>query len=203
MTRTDRRLTFGAVLLILIACAALLGAQGPPTAAQDEAAIAAARDRAAVELFEQRVAQYALLHRLLEGPLPPLPVTTNIEQVRALQRELARRIRLARPDAAAGDIINSEVAVMMRRRIATCLSPQEWERIIASHAYEGPATPAPLRVNAPWPEGQPFNFVPPQLLAALPKLPPELHYAIIGRSLVLWDQHANLIVDFLPRAITT
>jgi len=38
---------------------------------------------------------------------------------------------------------------------------------------------------------------------ALPRLPPELQYRIAGRSLVLWDHHANLIVDFLPRALTT
>jgi hypothetical protein len=46
----------------------------------------------------------------------------------------------------------------------------------------------------------PFGFVPPQMLAALPRLPAELQYRIIGNSLVLWDHHANLIVDFLPGA---
>ena len=32
-----------------------------------------------------------------------------------------------------------------------------------------------------------FGFVPPQLLAALPRLPAELQYRIIGNALVLWD----------------
>jgi len=54
-----------------------------------------------------------------------------------------------------------------------------------------------------WPEGVPFDFVPPQLLRSLPALPPELQYRIIGRSLVLWDHHANLIVDFLPGAFAS
>jgi len=27
-------------------------------------------------------------------------------------------------------------------------------------------------------------------------------HRIIGKSLVLWDHHANLIVDFLPGALT-
>jgi hypothetical protein len=45
--------------------------------------------------------------------------------------------------------------------------------------------------------------VPPQLLQVLPPLPPELQYRIIGRSLVLWDHHANLVVDYLPGAFTT
>jgi hypothetical protein len=51
-----------------------------------------------------------------------------------------------------------------------------------------------------WPAGVPFDFVPPRLLQSLPALPEELQYRIIGLSLVLWDYHANLIVDFLPDA---
>ena len=96
---------------------------------------------------------------------------------------------------------------MIRRRIATCLAPEVLDAILAENQqdYEQPEAPAapPLRVNAAWPPQIPFAFVPPQLLAALPTLPPELQYRIVGRSLVLWDHHANLIVDFLPRALTT
>ena len=51
-----------------------------------------------------------------------------------------------------------------------------------------------------WPEQVLFDFVPPQMLAALPRLPAELQYRIIGTALVLWDHHANLIVDFMPDA---
>ncbi len=63
-----------------------------------------------------------------------------------------------------------------------------------------PAPPPPLQVNMAWPEEVPFGFVPPQMLAALPRLPAELQYRIIGNALVLLDHHANLIVDFLPDA---
>jgi len=57
-----------------------------------------------------------------------------------------------------------------------------------------------LRVNMTWPELVLFGFVPPQMLAALPRLPEELQYRILGNALVLWDHHPNLIVDFLPDA---
>ena len=67
--------------------------------------------------------------------------------------------------------------------------------IMASRSHR-----APSPFNMTWPEGVPFNYVPPQLIAALPPLPPELQYRIIGCSLVSWDHHANLIVDFLPGA---
>jgi hypothetical protein len=38
------------------------------------------------------------------------------------------------------------------------------------------------------------------LLWALPALPGELEYRIVGRDLVLWDEHAALIIDFIPNA---
>jgi hypothetical protein len=62
------------------------------------------------------------------------------------------------------------------------------------------AAPPPLHVNMAWPTEVTFEFVPPQLLQVLPPLPVELQYRIIGRDLVLWDHHADLIVDFLPGA---
>ena len=41
----------------------------------------------------------------------------------------------------------------------------------------------------------------PCVIAALPPLPPELQYRIVGDTLVLIDVHASLIVDLLPRAL--
>ena len=38
----------------------------------------------------------------------------------------------------------------------------------------------------------------PCILEALPRLPEELEYRIIGTDLVLIDVHAGLIVDILP-----
>jgi hypothetical protein len=42
----------------------------------------------------------------------------------------------------------------------------------------------------------------PCVTTALPPLPPELQYRVVGRDLVLIDLHANLIVDILPFALT-
>jgi len=157
--------------------------------------------------FEQSVTDYATMHRLLEGPLPLPPASTDMRIVQAVMDELAAHIQAARPTARQGDIFTDGVARMFRRRIATCLAPEVLDAILAENQPEyeqgeAPAVP-PLRVNTVWPPQVPFGFVPPQLLAALPPLPPELQYRIAGRSLVLWDHHANLIVDFLPRALTT
>jgi hypothetical protein len=166
------------------------------------------REIVAVQGFEERVAQYVLQHRLLERMVPPLQPTRDMRQVDMAVQALALRIRLARTGALPGDLITPEVAMVFRRRIATCLTAGEWAAILAENAEEAeedeegvPAGPPPvLRVNMTWPEPVLFGFVPPLLLAALPRLPEELQYRIIGNALVLWDHHANLIVDFLPDA---
>jgi hypothetical protein len=160
----------------------------------------------ATQAFEARVNEYVALHRLLEGPLPPLRMTRDMSKIQASMRELALRIQLVRANARQGDLIAPDVARMFRRRIATCLPADEWAAIFADNAAEeedvrvGP--PPALHVNMEWPAQVLYGYVPPQLLAALPRLPAELQYRIIGNSLVLWDHHANLIVDFLPGAFT-
>ena len=153
--------------------------------------------------FERHVADYVALHRLLEGPLPTLQVSSDLRVVRAAMAALATKIQAARPHARQGDLFARDVARMFRKRIAGCVSPEDMAAILAEREEARSPIPPRLRVNAVWPELMPFNFVPPQLIAALPPLPPELQYRIIGRSLVLWDHHANLIVDFLPGAFAS
>jgi hypothetical protein len=165
------------------------------------------QDQIAVAGFERSVEHYATLHRLLESLTPPLRPTTNMEEIHSAARELARRIQSARPNAREGDIITPDVGRVFRRRIATCLSPEDWAALfeeMADDAEEVSTGETPrLEVNMEWPAVVSFDFVPPQLLLALPSLPAELEYRIIRRSLVLWDHHANLIVDILPDAFTT
>lgn len=157
-------------------------------------------DLAATAVFQERVDDYVTMHRILEGPLPTLEVSTDMRKVQAAMDALAVRIQAARTDARQGDIFTDVVARMFHRRIMSCLVRADIEAILADQRYgeQGQVTP---RVNAVWPVRVPFDLVPPQLLAALPHLPPELQYRIIGTSLVLWDHHANLVVDILPGAL--
>ncbi len=171
------------------------GSNGPPARMKDDAAV--------VQAFERRISDYVALHRLLEGPLPPLQVSNDMDTVRAATDALARQIQAARRNARPGDLFTPDIARMFRTRIATCLTPEDIQAILAEGEPTEPIVVPTLTVNMVWPEDVLFNFVPPQLIAALPPLPPELQYRIIGRSIVLWDHHANLIVDFLPAAFTT
>lgn len=95
---------------------------------------------------------------------------------------------------------------MIRARIARALPPEEWDAILKEQAVDEDGRPVRipvLRVNMEWPGAVPINFMPTRALSALPQLPPELQYRLIGRTLVLWDHHADLIIDFLPGAIVT
>ena len=58
-----------------------------------------------------------------------------------------------------------------------------------------------LRVNDTFPWVLAVAMVP-CVIGALPPLPPELQYRIVGDDLMLIDIHASLIVDILPGALT-
>jgi hypothetical protein len=178
-------------------------ATDPDVAPSSDRQTGAVMERAAIQAFEQRVADYVALHRRLEKSVPPLQVTNDMDTVWATVAAFGERIRMARPDAGQGNVFTADVARVFRARIAGCLTPEEMDIILTEGDEDDPIAVPPLVANAPWPAGVPFNFVPPSLIAALPPLPPELQYRIIGRSLVLWDHHANVIVDFLSAAFTT
>jgi hypothetical protein len=127
----------------------------------------------------------------------------DIEPVRAAMQALAMRIQAARQEACQGDMFTPDVASVFRRRIAFHVPPEIIGAIIGEQGEEDAAPVPRLAVNMAWPEGVPLSFMPPRLLSSLPALPAELQYRFIGRSLVLWDIHANLIVDVLPAALTT
>jgi hypothetical protein len=178
---------------------AKMSAQAPTFLVPDQSA-PIINELVAIQDFERRVGEYVTVHRMLESPLPPLRPTWNMAEISQTMQALATRIQAARPNAKQGDIITPGVGRMFKRRIASCLSPDAWASLLAELDEDSEGKPVPavtLRANMPWPEEVPYGFVPPRLLFALPPLPPELQYRIIGRSLVLWDHHADLIVDFL------
>lgn len=73
--------------------------------------------------------------------------------------------------------------------------------VLTAEAVEGvDAALVPLEVNGPFPWIHASAMFP-CVLKALPPLPPELQYRIVGSTLVLIDVHAGLIVDVLPYAL--
>lgn len=158
------------------------------------------RDALLVKEFQGRVADYVKVHKDAAAQLPPLKPTHSPAQIDAYQRELARRIRAARPDARQGYIFSPPVAAELHRLITISMRGAEGARIRASLQRGAPVS-IPVVVNSSYPSTAPLETTPPSLLLNLPKLPPEVEYRVVAHDLVLRDATANLIVDFVPGAI--
>jgi len=160
-------------------------------------------DRDGVLSFARAAEDYAFMHRRLERRLPALEVNANPETIRRAIDAMAAAVLAARVDAKPGDLFNPRVQDAIRERMARALrihglTPAD---VRAAEAAEG-VNPAgvTLKVNGtfPWAIG---TAMVPCLLEALPPLPPELQYRLVGRDLVLIDVHASFIVDILRDAL--
>lgn len=155
-------------------------------------------DRDAVKLFNERVNAYVETHRRMEGPVPPLSAGKDMAEVKRLMLAVRVRIRSKTGALAEGHVFTPEVALMFRKRIAATLTRQDLIAIAEDvDEHTPPGSPAP-KVLEPLPDDTPFVPLPPRLFGALPPLAPELRYIVVGRALVLWDHHADVVVDIAP-----
>jgi hypothetical protein len=100
-------------------------------------------------------------------------------------------------------LFTDAVAVELRARMAESLVAHGFTAadVREAEALEGVnAAMVPLRVNGTFPWIYATSMFP-CVLNALPPLPPELQYRVVGNTLVLIDVHASLIVDLLPYAL--
>jgi hypothetical protein len=159
-------------------------------------------DARIVQDFERRVQEYVKLDRQAQaqGALPALKPTDNAEKIHEDEQGLARAIRVTRSRAQQGDIFTPEVSREFKRLIGIAYQASEAHRIRVSLKSGDPVN-LRLQVNQTYPENMPLQTTPPTVLLNLPRLPPELEYRLVGRSLVLRDVKANVVVDFIPNAI--
>lgn len=204
-TRVARYIGVAVLTILGSLAAARLGVPVP------EAALPAAQptdlddaDERALLDFHARVERYADLHRMLEQPLPPL-VVGEPQKIQAAQQALAREIRAARANAGQGELFTPGVARAFRRLIDRAIATGGHDAIELLSVIDEENPHAALfrpRVNMEFPDAAPPGMMPPRILQALPGLPEELEYRFVNRYLLLWDPHADLIVDFLPDAIS-
>jgi hypothetical protein len=150
--------------------------------------------------FENRVKTYVELRDKLDATLKDVPKQTDPASADRHQRALEKLVQASRKSAKAGDIFTPDMQALVRRLLRPIFSGADGRQIrdeIHDNEYKGNA---PLKVNARYPDEVPLSTVPPQVLSALPKLPGELEYRFIGSSLILFDPHAHIIVDFMNRA---
>ena len=152
--------------------------------------------------FKKRIDGYMALHNKLEKEAPPLKETKDPAKIKASQEVLAMKIREARKDARQGDIFTPEIRQLVRRLMDPEVKGPEGRATKAAITEESHELKSvPLKVNAEYPDNAPLMTVPPNILAALPKLPEDLEYRFVSRNMILLDTHANVIVDFVPNAI--
>ncbi|OFW05152.1 MAG: hypothetical protein A3I61_10310 [Acidobacteria bacterium RIFCSPLOWO2_02_FULL_68_18] len=162
------------------------------------AALSSTDDReVAARLFADRVERYVRLRARLEEPLPPFDLRRDPWSLLLTRRYLASAIRTARVQAKAGDVFGPPVDGLFRDTITTAIYEIDIEGLV-----DGGESAVDLLVNEPVPEWA-FQAVPRRLLERLPPLPPALAYRIACGALVLWDEHAEIVVDALPDAFVT
>jgi hypothetical protein len=158
---------------------------------------------AALAEFRERIDTYlALREDVIETVVDAEP-TTDPAVIWAREQALAQRIRERRAHAKHGDIFTAGVRVVFRRLLQPELTGEDGQDIRFKLQDDAPAPDAvPIEVNARYPVGLPFPTTPAPLLLALPPLPPVLEYRIIGTDLILLDQPADVILDYVRNAIS-
>jgi hypothetical protein len=157
-------------------------------------------DRALVADFGRRIDAYMQIRADVGAVVLPIRVTADVAELQRAVDKLAIGIRVRRANALQGQVFSPDIAALFRRIIrAQCHDQFADVLAILNEDWEMP--PPPAAVHGRWPDGVPLPTMPPDLLAAFPRVPPEVEYRVSNRDLVLRDIDANLIIDFIPEAI--
>jgi len=163
--------------------------------------LTAAQLARSVDAFDDNVAAYVALHHQVERFLPPQRNFTDPEEGLAYAAALRHAICAVRPNAREGDIF-APGAVELRRRVRYALraSGIEVRDLLVEMVDDTAAGARQPVVNEQfsWALG---NLMPAVVIEALPALPDELQFRLVGGDLVLVDIHAALVVDILRHAL--
>jgi hypothetical protein len=179
------------------ACVWLLALQSAAAAAQvpdtDDHAIA-------LQAFNGNVERYVRLRDRLEEPLPAFDERRDPWSLMLTRRYLAAAIRSARPGARLGDVFTAPVSVAFRGLIRQAIYDIDIEGL-GDEDLQADDFVIDLMVHEPLPRWS-LRTLPDVLLQRLPALPAGIEYRFVGEALVLWDAHAEILIDALPGALT-
>ena len=151
--------------------------------------------------FKKRIDAYLKIHNEAEGKVPNLKRTDDPKEISDREKALADTIMTLRAGAKPGEIF----AVEYQPYFIKIVQDDFKGRSAADRKALISELPKNIKVdiNTVYPTTLPLETFPPALLRKLPDLPPELEYRIVGRSLLLRDVKANLIVDVLRDVVPT
>jgi hypothetical protein len=151
--------------------------------------------------FQKRVQAYVRIHNDAARKVSALKRTDDPGEISAREKALAVMIMTDRAGAQIGDIFAPQYQSFFVRIVQddfAARSASDRKALI----WELPRD-MKVDINTVYPQRIPLATFPASLLAKLPDLPPELEYRIVGRSLILRDVKANLIVDILRDVVPT
>ncbi len=157
--------------------------------------------RAATLAFQDRIKIYLKTHNEGESKVPNLKDTDDPKQISSREEALARAIQTLRANAQIGDIFapaSQPYFIKIVQDDFAMRSAVDRKAIISELPKDMNAD-----INTVYPTTLPLATFPAGLLRKLPDLPPELEYRLVGRSLILRDVKANLIVDILRDVVPT
>jgi hypothetical protein len=155
---------------------------------------------ASLERFTRELERYLALRTRATTEVPPLAVTPNPAEIESGSNRLAAAIMRARGMVARGEFFGPPVDGEIRLRLAEVNKQMNLREISMPDDAEERSS-GRVDVHARFPQGKLVSTMPPAVLAVLPPIPATLEYRFVGRTLILRDVEAALILDFLPNAI--
>lgn len=179
---------------------AILAAVSIATSASSSAFVADAAQQpnprgAATKAFLERIQEYVEFHNNVEKMVPSLRETPEPEEIAKREQALGAALIQQRPHAKEGDFFIKEYQPYLIQIIKEDFA----KRPMADRKALVVELPKDVKiaVNTLYPTTLPLATFPPKLLKALPELPKELQYRIVGRHLILLDIKGNVIVDVM------
>lgn len=192
---TTLRSSTSASLSVVMLVGSLIAS--PPAAAQ----LVVNPQAAATAEFQKRIKDYLKIHNEAETKVPNLKSTDDPMQVHDREVALGKAIVALRAGAQPGDIFAKDYQPYFIKIVHDDFR----KRSAADRKALVVELPKNVKmdINMVYPTTLPLETFPPVLLRALPDLPPELEYRIVGRNLILRDVKANVIVDILRNVVPT
>jgi hypothetical protein len=150
--------------------------------------------------FMVRINEYVALHKKHEDTLPRIGDKASPQEMDRHQRALLALISKARAGAKQGDIFTPPVQVFIRTVTRRAFSGPDGKNLVGMIMDENPVG-LKIAVNQKYPTEVPLSTMPPDVLAALPKLPEDLEYRFVGDRLILYDVHAQMVVDWVDNVL--
>jgi len=164
-------------------------------AASPDRAQAANPAAMATKAFQDRIREYVVLRNKVEDTVPQLTETSNPAKISARERALGEALIKARSSAKPGDLLVKEYVPYLEQTIRADFA----KRTAAERKALIIELPKGVKIgiNMLYPTTIPLATFPPNLLKALPDLPPELEYRIVYRNLILRDVEGNYVADIV------